>query len=451
VDNGYPLLEITMNNILGNTFTCPGCGQKHHVSTEKLLFTHDLLHDIVDILHLDKALKRIVLIADSRTIALLGKDVASYLVKSFFNVNTIIVPDINGHSPQCDDETMAKLSKQISDCDALLAVGSGVINDLTKWISHERHIPYYVVATAASMNGYASANVAASVKGVKILLNATAPKCVFVSPPVIENAPDELTSAGLGDALAKPVSSADWKLNNILFNEYFCPFAVEIVEDFETTYFDHPEKIKQKDPETLKALFKTLFYSGIAMTIAGTSAPASGGEHLLSHTLDMLAYRDGKQHDLHGRQVGVGTVLSAALYEKVFAEQKITWQKLPREIDTQFWGSLSAEVSKQYKEKLVKADLAYNILQEPGKWEEIKEEIKPHLRDPAKIKNCLQQAGAAYQIKDICDLNEEEFTNTWLKSHQMRARFTILDLAFMAGVLPDNAGTIVCRLALAAA
>ncbi|MBU0505606.1 iron-containing alcohol dehydrogenase [bacterium] len=427
-----------MKDILGKTFTCPGCGQEHTIDTKELIYGGDLFNSLIEKLRLEKAIKNITLIADIRTMTLLGKDVASHLVKAGFSMNTVIVPDVNGHSPQCDDTTRLKLITQIPDCDALLAVGSGVINDLTKWIAHERSLPYFVVATAASMNGYASANVAASLNGVKVLISATAPQYVFASPEIIEQAPAELTSAGLGDALAKPVSTADWKLNNILFNEYFCPFAVEIVEQFESLYFDCPEKINKKDSQTMKALFNALCYSGIAMTIAGTSAPASGGEHLLSHTLDMLAYRDGKEHDLHGRQVGLGTVLSAALYEDVFKQENITWQKLPRAIDENFWGSLSEEVGKHYQDKLVKADQAYELLKEPGKWDEIKKEIQPYLRDAQKIRNCLKEAGAAYRIEDICDLSEEEFTKTWLRSHQMRARFTILDLAFMAGVLPHH-------------
>ena len=81
----------------------------------------------------------------------------------------------------------------------------------------------------------------------------------------------------------------NFKLNQLLFDEYYCQFSVDLLKDLEPIYLNHSEKIRNRDADSIRALFEALFYSSVAMTITGTSAPASGGEHLISHTLDMLA------------------------------------------------------------------------------------------------------------------------------------------------------------------
>ena len=109
-----------------------------------------------------------------------------------------------------------------------------------------------------------------------MLFHAAPPKAVITTPDILLNAPDELSTAGLGDVLAKPVSSADWRLNHFLFEDYFCQFSIDLLKDLEPVYLNNPDKIRNRDPDGFKALFMALFYSSIAMTITGTSSPASG-------------------------------------------------------------------------------------------------------------------------------------------------------------------------------
>ena len=106
-------------------------------------------------------------------------------------------------------------------------------------------------------------------------------------------------------------------------------------------FVEHPEKLKDRKSKAVSSLFKTLFYSGVAMTLAGSSAPASGGEHLLSHTLDMMAQLDDGPTELHGRQVGLGAILSAAIYEKLSEIKVPNFAPVPEGIDGDFWGRYS--------------------------------------------------------------------------------------------------------------
>lgn len=432
---------MNRHDLLGTTFDC-NCGKSHHVPTDNLYYSIDALD------YLEATIKSIskggsvLIVADKRTFEVAGQLVEDKLKNGEFVVSSYIVQDKNGESPVTDDETCDHILKNAPEADIYIAVGSGVINDLVKWVAYLRKGPYVAVATAASMNGYASANVAATVKGLKKLFHAEACKAVFAVPEIIINAPDEMTTSGLGDVLAKSVSSADWKLNQFLFDDYYCQFSVDLLKDLEPVYLNNPKQILKKEPAGIRALFEALFYSSIAMTITGTSSPASGGEHLISHTLDMIADRDGRKHDFHGRQVGVSSILMAALYEKILQIKKPKFHSLPPSADRDFWGVLYPEVESEYKNKLPKMEKAAEFLSDPKNWQALVDLLQPNMISPDRLKNCLSQANAAHRISDIRDnsgpLDKNKFLSVVSHANQMRERFTVLDLASLLNIIPNG-------------
>lgn len=433
-------------DLLGTSFEC-ACGRHHDVPTKQLFYGNDALTDLPSFAESVSESKTCLVIADVRTYEVAGRRVEEVLKKNGANVQHLILPDNGGESPVTDDKTRDFILAHAPAADLILAVGSGVINDLGKWLAYLRQKPYLSIATAASMNGYASANVSATIDGLKVLFHADACQAVFALPDIIEQAPFELTTSGLGDVLAKPVSSADWRLNQFLFDEYYCQFSVDLLKDLEPVYLDNPHKIKAKEPAAIAALFKALFFSSVAMTITGTSSPASGGEHLISHTIDMLAGRDGDKHDFHGRQVGVGSIFAAALYEKVLAIEKPIFREIPDQINPQFWGSLSPIIEKEYLKKRPKLELAVEKLSIITNWQELKSILKQNLIPAVKLKNCLKSAGAAHRIRDIRyndqEINRDLFLAVLKNAHQMRERFTILDLAALLGIMPDQVEQLV--------
>jgi len=429
------------NNLLGTSFDCQ-CGRHHVVPTKHLFYGENAFDFLLETARSITDDPHYLIIADSRTFEVAGRSVETKLSSSTTRVSHFVVPDQEGESPAADDTTRDLILDQAPAADLYIAVGSGVINDLVKWVAYLKKKPYITVATAASMNGYASANVAATVDNLKVLFHADACLAVFATPEIIINAPYELTTSGLGDVLAKPVSSADWKLNQFLFNDYHCQFSVDLLKELEPVYLENPKKIKKKEPAAFKALFNALFLSSIAMTITGTSSPASGGEHMISHTLDMTANRDGRKHDYHGRQVGVSSILMAALYEKIMGIDKPVFKDVPRTVNSDFWGSLSPVVEKEYDKKIPKFERVANYLSNPENWNRLKNLIKPDLVPAAKLKNCLMQAGGAHRYMDIRDnetaLARDKFLSVVTNANQMRERFTILDLAVLLGVIPGE-------------
>ena len=424
----------TIGSILGKTVECR-CGQVHRVPVKSVRYADDALDHLPAVLGREVTGRTAVVLSDIRTHDILGAKVEQRMSRTGWAVTAMVVPDGAHGSPVCDDETFDLLTPKVGRPAVFISVGSGVINDLTKWLSFSVKTPYVAIPTAATMNGYTAANVAPVIRGVKSLVRAHAPVAVLADPTVIEQAPFALTASGLGDALAKSVSVADWKLNHLLFGEHFCSFCADIISEIEPIYFDHPEKVAHRTPEGIKAVFDALIFSGLAMTLIGTSAPASGGEHLFSHTLDMMRLLDCGSHDLHGRQVGVGTLFSAALYEKLKAMESVETVRMPEDIDQAFWGPLVDSVSAQYEAKKPHLKQMAERIRSPAQWRNLRDTVCRYFRPAKEIADCLSAAHAARFIDDIqCD--RKRARTALLHMHEIRKRCTVVDLAWIAGILP---------------
>lgn len=428
-------------NPFGRRFACP-CGRTHVIEPHEVLYSDEALSRLPDVCGRTTRGRNVAVLMDARTREAAGHDAVRALERSGWAAAQVVLDDpAPGGSPVCDDRTKEAAAGRIAEADLVLAVGAGVISDLAKWLAWDAARPYVCFATAASMNGYASANVAPTVGGVKTLLRASPPAAVVSTPRVLADAPAELTAAGLGDVLAKSVSSADWQLNHVLFGDYYCEKAVGLTADIEPLYLDRPENIRDRRPEAIEALFTALLLTGAAMTMAETSAPASGAEHLISHALDMMSSIDGHGHDLHGRQVGVGAILSAELYRRVLETES---RKIapPPKVDRAFWDGLAPTVAAQYADKAEKQAVLRQALASGDTWDRLRLNLARILRPPEQVRDVLRLAGAAWRAEDI-GCGRERLLGAFLHAHEIRSRFTVLDLAWQLGIMPAAAGEIV--------
>ena len=437
---------MELSGLLGTSFACD-CGRMHHVPVRRLVYEHGAVDMLPQIVRQDGGHARhVAVIADVRTWDVCGRQVEEALRKAGIGAARVLIPDRPNAGPMCDDVTVTAVVEQLRGMqpDLVVAVGSGVINDLSKWAAFQLGIPYLVVATAASMNGYSSANAAPTVGGVKMLIEARAPVAVLAEPRIIEHAPREMTAAGFGDTIAKHQSTADWVMNRSLSGEYYCQFCAGIVTRLEPLYLEHPEDIRNGRPEAVGGLFEALFWTGMAMTLMGTSVPASGGEHLFSHTLDMIAELRGERHDLHGRQVGLGTLLSAALYQRVLVLDSPVLKPLPSAIDDRLWSlpSVAAAVAGQYKAKQQRLEPIRQKVAQRDVWDRLRTELAAEAKSPETIRMWLQRAGAAVSMADI-GCSRERIKSAILHMHEIRQRFTIVDLAWLCGVLPESADDLI--------
>jgi len=386
--------------------------------------------------------QRVGLVADARTMAVAGDDCAARLGEAGLGVHAHTVPDVAGHPPACDDTTLAALEAALPAVDVVVGVGSGVINDLSKWLATERGCPSAIVATAASMNGYAAANIAPAVGGVKTLVRGCAHRVIAADPAVLAAAPAEMTAAGLGDVIAKAVSTADWRINDMLFGEGYSAAVAGIIDRVERRFLADPAQLARGSHEAVSALLDALVYSGCAMTLQGSSMPASGGEHLISHALDMRAMAEGIDHDLHGRQVGVATIFVAALYARALSHEAPPARTAPLPLDRRAWGSIADEVAAHHAKQGARLAQAVDALAAPGMWQRVREAATPMVPSPEWVKGVLSAAGAAHRISDL-GIDRERFRWAVLNGAQIRERFTSLDLAWATGVLPDAVDDII--------
>jgi glycerol-1-phosphate dehydrogenase [NAD(P)+] len=258
--------------------------------------------------------QRLALVADEDTFAALGGRVERALAARF-TVQRIVLP----REPHTDTATIARLTAAIDErTDAVVAVGSGTINDLCKMAAIARGCPQLVFATAPSMNGYTSLSASVTEAGVKRSVRAVTPVGAFFDLRVMAEAPARLIRAGLGDSVCRPTAQADWLLAHLLFGRPYREAPFTILVDDEHALFSQSRALLQGDLAVMRHLVRTLVLSGFGMTICGGSYPASQGEHLISHYVDMMRPPEVPAA-LHGEQIGVCALAMARLQDRILS------------------------------------------------------------------------------------------------------------------------------------
>ncbi|MDO9537525.1 MAG: NAD(P)-dependent glycerol-1-phosphate dehydrogenase, partial [Thermoplasmata archaeon] len=196
--------------------------------------------------------------------------------------------------------------------DAFLAgIGGGRPIDVAKCASFNVKMPFISVPTAASHDGIVSSRASVLVNGVKESLEAQTPLAVFADTEIIAKSPFRLLAAGCGDIISNKTAVLDWKLASKLRNEEYSSYAGTLSEITADMLIKNADQIKPGLEDSAWQVVKALVSSGVAMSIAGTSRPASGSEHKFSHALDRIA----KKPALHGEQCGIGAIMMMSLHD----------------------------------------------------------------------------------------------------------------------------------------
>ncbi|MBR0339268.1 MAG: sn-glycerol-1-phosphate dehydrogenase, partial [Alistipes sp.] len=209
-----------------------------------------------------------------------------------------------------------KLQAHLANVEAVaIAVGSGVMNDLTKYVSHLLGRKYMCVGTAASMDGYTAYGSSITKDGNKQTFDCPAPYGFVMDPVIAAAAPKELAASGYADLIAKIPAGADWMLADAMGSEAIDKFAWDLVQNGLRESLGDPAAVFAGDVEKTEALSEGLLMSGFAMQAIQSSRPASGTEHQFSHCWDMEDLCFEGKHVSHGFKVGIGTLASTASLE----------------------------------------------------------------------------------------------------------------------------------------
>lgn len=350
--------------------------------------------------------------------------------------------------PMCDDERVAAFQEAMHDggFTSAIAVGSGTINDIVKLAAFRLGHPMACVGTAPSMNGFTSGIAAVLSEGVKTTVPCNAPVVVVADLDVMAEAPHRMIQSGLGDLISKPVSNSDWQLSAILNATHHSAEAMAIIEEGAAMLEGVAERLPERDRSATAGLVGSLMLSGLAMSVAGSSSPASGGEHLISHYIDMTAHAFDLSYDFHGCQVGVGTLTTAHIYERLRAMHPDSidvdacvknlkpWSEYRELLEDRF-GVLFEAVVKHAEPAYPSPErLRQRLTDLKAKWPEIMEAIGRTLRTRQSIQDELTRAECPVTFSALgVDGDRALAAITWSKD--IRNRYTILHLAWELGHL----------------
>ncbi len=320
------------------------------------------------------------------------------------------------------------LEKLTQNVEVLIAVGSGTIHDITRYCAWKMGAEFVSCPTAASVDGFCSSVAAMTWHGCKKTLTAVAPKIVVADIDIIRNAPKYLARSGFGDMIGKYIALTDWKIANILKDEFYCDRIAKMTMKATSEVMKSATGIEDGDEKAFEKLTYGLLLSGLAMQMFGNSRPASGAEHHISHIIEMAPKGLGVSSDvLHGEKVGVGTIIATREYHRLAGLKDIKFKDYEEYsgeyISKIFTGELYDEILAENEKDCAKGITGARLME---CWEDICEEIKK-LPSEEYLLGLYDKLGVKAKLSDIdvADHKEQELLEY---SPCVRNRITLMRL-----------------------
>lgn len=269
---------------------------------------------INELLKYAESYKNILVVCDQNTLKTGGEAVAEILKEKAYD---LLVYESEGFLVPDEAAIEEMESKLQSNTDLIVGIGSGVINDLCKYVSFKHDLPYFIVATAPSMDGYASNGAALIIKNMKVTYSARVPAVIIGDTEILKDAPMDMIKAGYGDIMGKFSCLNDWKLSRLINDEYFCDYVYDLTYDIVKKTKPLAIKLLERDEKSIKTLMEALVVVGIAMAYIGTSRPASGSEHHLSHFFEITGIIDDEPYFCHGTDVAYSMLAVQKLRDEI--------------------------------------------------------------------------------------------------------------------------------------
>ncbi len=354
-------------------------------------------------------------------------------------------------APYASEELVAKVRELLERGGAKgLAFGSGTINDVVKRASFELARPYICLPTAPSVDGFTAYGAAITVGGFKMTLECPAPPCVLADEDVVSSAPAELIAAGYGDLVAKLTGGADWIVADAAGVEPVVPEILDMVQPNAHAILDRAEDLVRRDRAAVGLLFDGLARSGIAMQRYRDSRPASGTEHLLSHTWEMSHIEPECRAGSHGFKVAVGTLIASAFFTELFSPEGAAAQTLGRRKfrPAERLGERRVDAARRLLEghpalgmtldsirkKTPSGDLlAARCARMQERWDGLRTPLARRLPSFGRLKERLAAGGCPVEPAAL-GLDRARCLQTLELASLIRTRYTVLDLASELGV-----------------
>jgi glycerol-1-phosphate dehydrogenase [NAD(P)+] len=420
------MAQAIIDELIAGTYPDPDGGPPLRVATRAVAIEKSLAGVEADLVGPLSLGRRLAVVSDRTTHVIMGARIERAL-SGLAEISSVVLPE----HPHADAETAERVRTATSAADALVAVGSGTINDLCKYASARSNKPYLVFATAPSMNGYTSLNAAITIDGHKKSLAAQAPVGVFLDLSILAAAPPRMIRSGLGDSLCRPTAQADWLLSHLLFDRPYRRMPFALLAKDEAALFASADALMKGDLIAMEQLVRTLLLSGFGTAICGSSLPASQGEHLISHYADMLP-DPRRPFSFHGEQIGVTTLTMARLQHALLDGAPPTVaadDSSEAAFRDRFGASLGASCWMEFSRKRLtkeKADVLNDRI--VAAWSKMRSALQAIMLPPGMLAKILQDANAPCTPEDL-EWPGPFYEEAVRHARKIRDRYTFLDLA----------------------
>jgi glycerol-1-phosphate dehydrogenase [NAD(P)+] len=406
-----------------------------------------LLADLPHFLRTHGADGSVCLFADANTWRAAGEQAHEILRGAGWQSEPFILPGRPRVGP--DRRTGDELRAFLAGRDHfLVAVGSGVLNDLAKYAAFQLERPYVVVATAASMDGYTSAGSPLSEDGFKITLPCRPARAVLGDLGILAEAPAEMNGWGFGDLAGKLPAGADWILADALGIEPVDPVAWALVQEDLPQQLSRPAEVAAGNPSAVEELFCGLNLVGLAMERHGSSRPASGADHQIAHLWEMEGLSLNGEKVSHGACVSVATVAMLRLYRwwlrqdlRDVVDGVKSAPPTSRERELALLHSLlpdpaiASRAEREFAPKLLSpAERTQRLVRLQQEGVALQEKVRDQLDRIPDLAERLAQAGAPFHPSQI-GIDGERLRHTVRAARFLRSRYTLLDLLAEMGQL----------------
>jgi len=415
---------MNIQKIVAGLRDCP-CGRPHALGPMAVEIGPGLLARTAEILLSADFPRRLLIVADQNTLHA-ANGILEALTAGGFAYHLKLYDDLR----VADMRDVNVLIELCNEIDGVLSIGSGSLNDICRLAAFRAGKAFAIFTTAPSMDGFASNSSPITEGNFKTSIFCRAPSVIIGDTEILAKAPAELKSAGFGDMLAKYVGLADWKIARLTTGEYYCPAVAAITESALARVVSMAGRVTADDPKTAGAIMEALVMTGLAMTLADCTRPASGCEHVISHYWEIKKLEQGKLSDYHGKKVGVATLLVSEMYHALVSRTDIAFRD-----DATDWGAVYAAYGPNFAGEVraansptVTSETSADILRDC--WPEICRVVREELPSPDRMRELLLTAGCATTTDEIGI--SPELAAAGLEYHAyMRHRMTLSRLRSM--------------------
>ncbi len=443
------MFEYGPAEIVGRRFVC-SCGKVHVSPVKRVTVRAGAINDLADAVR-ELGGSRVFMVADENTYKAAAERAKALLEDAGIDCAVRLLTTEPGFErPEPTERTLGNLIMSFPrGYDAVVGVGGGVVNDLCKLVATPGDLPYIYVPSCPSMDGYTSDSASVIYDGVKSSVACKCPDALIADTEIISKAPKKLLLAGIGDMIAKYVSICEWRISALINGEYYCNEVAQMMRTYRKAAFENAEAAANGDPAAVEAIINGLCLVGFAMTYAGCSRPASGVEHYFSHLWDMRCLEEHRQCELHGIQVGVGTLLSLRKYEKLRkmiperkkAEEHIRafdrekWEKDVRDYFGASADKIIAIEDKEGKYDAEKCLLRFDII--AAHREQILKIMDEELIPADELEALFEKIGHPVKPEDFGE-SAESAAAAFAHTSDIRDKYILSRLAFDLGITPDE-------------